>query len=131
MRAAAALVVALGAGGCSLLIGAQLSGKPAETTGAGGSGGEAGATTGAHDTTGAGTGGMAGTTGIGTGGTEAGMGGDRGSGGSAPTCPEGTADCDGNPANGCETDLKHDPKNCGACGHTCGPPAHCAGGSCK
>ena len=31
-------------------------------------------------------------------------------------CAAGFADCDANPANGCEVDLAHDPKNCGACG---------------
>ncbi|NMO18010.1 hypothetical protein HPC49_14810 [Pyxidicoccus fallax] len=34
-------------------------------------------------------------------------------------CPAGTADCDGNPGNGCEADLTSDEYNCGACGTTC------------
>ena len=34
-------------------------------------------------------------------------------------CPAGTADCNGNPGDGCETDLITDPANCGACGHDC------------
>lgn len=28
-------------------------------------------------------------------------------------------DCDGDPLNGCEVDLAHDPNNCGACGRVC------------
>jgi hypothetical protein len=32
------------------------------------------------------------------------------------TCDLGYADCDHDASNGCETDLAHDPKNCGACG---------------
>lgn len=32
------------------------------------------------------------------------------------SCDPGWGDCDHNPANGCEADLAHDPKNCGGCG---------------
>ena len=122
LRVAAALL-ALSAGGCSLLIGSELSGKPAATSGAGGSGGEPGVTTGAGGT--------------GNGGKPAGAGGGVGPGGPAsssgggPTCPKGTADCDGNPMNACNTDLKNDPRNCGACGVVCQPPEDCQGGKCK
>lgn len=35
------------------------------------------------------------------------------------TCARGFADCDGRPENGCETNLAHDKKNCGACGVYC------------
>lgn len=35
-------------------------------------------------------------------------------------CDEGWADCDGNPANGCEADLSQ-PSSCGACGVVCDP----------
>jgi len=35
-------------------------------------------------------------------------------------CDEGFADCDGDDANGCETDLTGDDANCGGCGTTCG-----------
>ncbi|WP_205525583.1 Ig-like domain-containing protein [Pyxidicoccus trucidator] len=35
-------------------------------------------------------------------------------------CAVGFADCDGNPVNGCESDLLLDEANCGACGTTCG-----------
>jgi hypothetical protein len=34
-------------------------------------------------------------------------------------CADGYADCDGDPANGCEVHLGDDGANCGACGHTC------------
>ena len=45
------------------------------------------------------------------------------------SCNPGFGDCDGNPANGCETPTSSDAKNCGACGNTCdGGP--CTGGKC-
>jgi hypothetical protein len=34
-------------------------------------------------------------------------------------CPQGYANCDGNPANGCEVDLMDDAYHCGACGTSC------------
>ncbi len=34
-------------------------------------------------------------------------------------CADGFADCDGNAANGCETDTRADNANCGLCGRTC------------
>lgn len=37
----------------------------------------------------------------------------------AEPCPDGFEDCDGDPLNGCETDLRTDADNCGACGSTC------------
>jgi hypothetical protein len=40
-------------------------------------------------------------------------------------CTPGWADCDQSGSNGCEADLTADPKNCGACGHSC------QGGACK
>ncbi|WP_342375152.1 hypothetical protein NVS55_28135 [Myxococcus stipitatus] len=49
-------------------------------------------------------------------------------------CDMGFADCDGNPANGCEKDLLSDEANCGACGTVCaGAPsaqAVCGAGTC-
>lgn len=40
-------------------------------------------------------------------------------------CPSGLADCDGNPKNGCETDVSADSLNCGACAHKCTRPSTC------
>jgi hypothetical protein len=37
-----------------------------------------------------------------------------------PACAQGYADCDGDPANGCETAIASDPANCGGCGTACG-----------
>lgn len=38
-------------------------------------------------------------------------------------CAAGFADCDGNPANGCEVEIADDQDNCGACGNVCPPGA--------
>jgi hypothetical protein len=35
------------------------------------------------------------------------------------TCAEGFGDCNGDPSDGCETNLKAHPSNCGACGVSC------------
>lgn len=45
-----------------------------------------------------------------------------------PRCMLGRGDCDGNPANGCETDLFQDRNNCGTCGTVC--ERFCGGGGC-
>jgi hypothetical protein len=45
-------------------------------------------------------------------------------------CDAGFADCDGNAANGCETNLRSDIGNCGACGHSCGQGQTCVAGVC-
>ncbi len=44
-------------------------------------------------------------------------------------CDAGFADCDMNPANGCETDLKA-PATCGNCATPCGPSQLCATSGC-
>jgi hypothetical protein len=36
-----------------------------------------------------------------------------------PSCTAGYANCSGNPATGCETNLTNDNNNCGSCGHGC------------
>ncbi len=49
------------------------------------------------------------------------------------TCNTGFANCDGNVANGCETNLGTNPSNCGGCGNVCNSTngtAGCANGSC-
>jgi hypothetical protein len=48
-------------------------------------------------------------------------------------CTPGFFDCDGNCANGCETNTNTDPNNCGACGNVCvlqNATAACVQGSC-
>jgi len=45
-------------------------------------------------------------------------------------CEPGFGDCDGVPANGCETGLLADNKNCGACGSVCNYPMACRSGAC-
>jgi hypothetical protein len=50
------------------------------------------------------------------------------------TCMAGFSDCDRNPANGCETNLNTDARNCMMCGRACptqpGQTATCSGGTC-
>lgn len=45
-------------------------------------------------------------------------------------CNAGFADCDANPANGCESELAKDPLNCGVCGKSCNGGT-CANGVCQ
>jgi F5/8 type C domain len=48
-------------------------------------------------------------------------------------CAEGFADCDMDPANGCEVDTRASTSHCGACGRACTPPngvAACVAGVC-
>ena len=47
------------------------------------------------------------------------------------TCNMNFADCDSNPANGCETNLRTDFNNCGGCGMVCGVGQHCQSGACQ
>ncbi|HLK11928.1 MAG TPA: hypothetical protein VKW76_11145 [Candidatus Binatia bacterium] len=51
------------------------------------------------------------------------------------TCVPGFGDCDGNPLDGCETDLTTDPAHCGKCTVACvgnaTTTASCQGGSCQ
>jgi hypothetical protein len=47
----------------------------------------------------------------------------------SPTCSEGYGDCDGDPTNGCETDIRSGLDDCGACGAECAPDN--ASGSCE
>ena len=61
-------------------------------------------------------------------GTGAGGGGTGGAGG-AGGCPEGYADCDGDPINGCEIQTTADQVNCGGCGAVC-LEGSCASGDC-
>ncbi len=45
-------------------------------------------------------------------------------------CSAGFGNCDGNPANGCETNTQSSPSSCGGCGNTCGMGQVCAAGVC-
>ncbi|MSP60121.1 MAG: hypothetical protein EXR72_07225 [Myxococcales bacterium] len=45
-------------------------------------------------------------------------------------CGSGTANCDNNPNNGCEADLKNDKSNCNACGKLCANGQTCNNGVC-
>ena len=49
----------------------------------------------------------------------------------AYVCAAGFADCNGNPADGCEVDTRNTEANCGACGHACGTGQICANGACQ
>src|SRR4051812_11252533 len=46
------------------------------------------------------------------------------------TCPLGWDDCNGDPADACETDTRSSVSNCGACGHTCAAGLYCGAGKC-
>jgi hypothetical protein len=116
------------AGGCTLLVGTELSDKPAETGGAGGQGGS-GTTSGDGPT------GSAASTGAASSGAASSGGPTSGSSGAA-MCPPNTANCDGIAAHGCNVNLQTDPDHCGSCANVCMAglppgPAHCAGGKCK
>ena len=46
------------------------------------------------------------------------------------TCEEGHGDCDGDPASGCEVDLRTDTDHCGACGNACPEGLVCSEAAC-
>jgi alpha-tubulin suppressor-like RCC1 family protein len=45
-------------------------------------------------------------------------------------CATGFADCNGDPADGCETSVGTSANHCGACGRRCAPSQSCAAGTC-
>jgi len=45
-------------------------------------------------------------------------------------CADGFADCDGNPANGCEVDTRSANTHCGSCGNACTAGRVCSSGMC-
>lgn len=47
-----------------------------------------------------------------------------------PVCAASAGNCDGAPANGCETNLLSSNENCGACGHRCDAAMVCSSGMC-
>jgi hypothetical protein len=46
-------------------------------------------------------------------------------------CDAGYASCNGQAEDGCETDLRRDRNNCGACGRRCRPGESCSDGQCR
>ncbi len=48
----------------------------------------------------------------------------------SPACAAGTADCDGDVANGCETNTATSATSCGRCGNACAPGQACVAGAC-
>jgi hypothetical protein len=46
-------------------------------------------------------------------------------------CLPGFDDCDGNTANGCETDILTTEAHCGGCNQPCNPPLSCGNGMCQ
>jgi hypothetical protein len=46
------------------------------------------------------------------------------------SCSRGHADCNNDPADGCEAAIAIDRHNCGVCGHACGSNESCHGGTC-
>ncbi|AUX25543.1 uncharacterized protein SOCEGT47_060900 [Sorangium cellulosum] len=142
-----ALAAALGGGGCSALIGAELSDKADGTGGVGGQGGQSlqgdggdldrpdrdgrGEATSSGD-------GQTASSGAGGGSDDLENDEDEGDGESASggaggglTCPDHRADCDGDAENGCETRLKNDPDHCGSCGNACSDDSRCHQGECE
>jgi hypothetical protein len=116
----------LGAGGCTLLVGSELSDKPAEATGggAGGAGGQGSSSVGsAQASTAQGSSAQASS---GPGGPTGGPGSSSASVGSGGMmCSADLADCDKKLENGCEVNIKTDKDNCGACKHKCMNGDHC------
>lgn len=103
---AGCVAATISGGGCTLLVGTQLSDKPSEGAGGGGGGGSSTAsesTSAAQSSTS--TGGL--------------------------VCKPGTANCDDDPLGGCETKLMSDSKNCGACKKVCKSDEHCKEGTCE
>jgi hypothetical protein len=87
------------------------SGLGGSSSGGVSSGGASGASGAAGGAAGSAAGEAGGASGM-SGGGVSGVGGDG-------ACAGSTADCDGNPSNGCETDLATSSSHCGECGHGC------------
>ena len=120
----AALIAMLLSGGCSLLVGSELSGKPAEATsgGAGGQGESSAQSSSVQVGSGPATsaGGAGSSSAAGPSSSSAGPSSSSASAGSGgPMCPDDVADYDGKTENDYETDLATDKHNCGVCNHKC------------
>src|SRR5215831_9629631 len=109
---------AAGAGGT-----AGRGGAAGSASGGGGAGAAGGAAGGGGASGVAGTSGAAGAAGA-AGGSAGTAGGAGGLGGAGGMCAVGTADCNDNTVDGCETNIAMDAQNCGGCGVTCGPRAN-------
>ena len=105
--ALAMVLAAMAGGGCTLLVGTQLSDKPSE--GAGGGGGQGGASSSASQSSSA----------------------ESSSATGGLVCNQDTANCNGSLVDGCETNLLSDPKNCGACKKACHKDEQCKEGKCE
>ncbi len=124
------LVSLAAAGGCTLLVGAELSDKPAETAADGGEGGSGASTSSGPTSSGGPSSGGPSSGGPSSGGSTSG--GSTSSSSGALMCPPNMANCDGIPAHGCDVNLQNDPEHCGSCANVCKPPMLvCAGGKCK
>ncbi len=113
-----ALLSLLATGGCTLIVDAELAGKPAGTGGEGGAGGS----TLASSATATSSSSSAGATSSSSGAPCV---------GASCQCPPNMANCDGIAILGCDVNLMTDPDNCGACHVVCsnGMP-RCNAGKC-
>ena len=102
-------VAAVSGGGCTFLVGSELSDKPTE--GDGGHGGDASTASQSSSAQSSSAQGSSGT--------------------SWMMCKVGTANCNGFLLDGCEAKLKSDAKNCGTCKHVCSVGDKCEDGECE
>ena len=113
------LMFAATSGGCTLLVGENLSDTPSEAdSGAGGQGSGGAATTGPSS-------------GAAQSSSAQSSSAQSSTGAGGLTCPENTANCDNNFSNGCEKHTDIDNKNCGACDNECKKGTHCMIGTCQ
>lgn len=119
LRVGAAILTALVAVSCTLLVDAQLSHPPDDGPGGGGAGGQGGAppTSSASTSSATSTASSSSTA--------------SSTSSSSSGCAKNTADCDGLAQNGCEAHLNSDAAHCGACGQSCKAGAKCKEGKCQ
>ena len=130
-RAALLSVLAtLSTGGCTLLVGAQLSDKPEGTGYDGGAGGGSGGASNSNSNSNS-TSDSAHASSTGTASSSTATTTSNSSSAGGLMCPGGFADCDGSPANGCEANLSNDLANCGACHQSCMQGEKCHKGMCQ
>ncbi len=105
----AVAVAAVSGGGCTFLVGSELSDKPTE-----GDGGQGGKASTASQSSSAQSSSAQSSSGTGW-----------------LMCKPDTADCNGFLLDGCEVKLKSDARNCGTCKHACPVGDKCEDGACK